>query len=486
MRSSQIRRIIPLYFILFCLLMALVFSSGCGTKNPALTSAKIYMDLTPPDYNSAMQQLLIAVQKDSLSGEAHLLLGRIYGEKKMYQQMQAELEKAERCKLKPLQADELKQLKAQLWTEVFNSGIHLGREGRQVEGYRLDLLADFTKYPQYKDSLKIVSTKVEGTEKLTWDAYGNYGEAKPALEQLQRILNQTAVERYQLALRIDSSRYEPYVNLAADCVYKEELEKALGYYQKAYQLKPDDSNVMNDYAITLLSAKKYDEALALYERILQKDPANVNALVNLAMIYAQKGETDKSLDTYSKIISIDPEYMDAYFNRGLLYLSQAQGKMPALKAYIDSVKNNRKNKELESRYQTVWGEYDRLFLKAEGDFKKAGEINPGDKEAFFHLGLLYVGRAQIQTEEKKQSGDFVQAEEFFKKSMELDQEDTESMRYLGFTYLRLKRWQDATSPLEKLIELDPTDREAWGYLAIAYANLGKKKQAEEALKKSAR
>lgn len=486
MRSAHFQRTICPYFFLTALLAVLILFSACGTKNPALTSAKIYMDLTPPDYNSAMQQLLIAVQRDSLNGEAHLLLGRIYGEKKMYQQMQSELEKTERCKLKPFQADELKQLKTQLWTEVFNSGIHLGRNSKQVEGYRLDLLTDFTKYPQYKDSLKTISAKVEGTDKLTWDTYGNYGEAKPALEQLQKMLANKAIEHYQLALQIDSSRYEPYVNLAADCMHKEETEKALEYYQKAYQLKPDDSNVMNDYAITLLSAKKYQEALALYERILEKDPANVNALVNVAMIYAQKGETDKSLDTYSKIISIDPEYMDAYFNRGLLYLSQAQGKMPALKAYIDSVKNNRKNKELESRYQTVWGEYDRLFLKAEGDFKKSGEINPGDKEAFFHLGLLYVGRAQIQTEEKKQSDDFIQAEGFFKKSAQLDQQDAESLRYLGFTYLRLKRWQDATSPLEKLIELDPTDREAWGYLAIAYANLGKKKQAEEALKKSAR
>jgi tetratricopeptide (TPR) repeat protein len=486
MISSHSQRTIFPYFLLVSLLVVLVFSSSCGTKNPALTSAKIYMGLTPPDYNSAMQQLLIAVKKDSLSGEAHLLLGRIYGEKKMYQNMQVELEKAERCKLKPFQTEELKQLKTQLWIEVFNSGIHLGRNSRQVEGYRLDLLADFTKYPQHKDSLKIISTNVEGTDRFTWDIYSNYGEAKPALEQLQRILNQAAVERYLLAMRIDSSRYEPYVNLAADYVHKDELEKALGYYQKAYQLKPDDSNVMNDYAITLLSAKKYEEALALYERILAKDPANVNALVNLAMIYAQKGETDKSLDIYSKIISIDPEYMDAYFNRGLLYLGQVQGKILALKAYIDSVKNNRKNKELESRYQSVWEEYDRLFLKAEGDFKKTAEINTNDNDIFFHLGLLYVGRAQIQTEEKKGNENFIQAEEFFKKSMELDQQDTESMRYLGFTYLRLKRWQDATSPLEKLIDLDPTDREAWGYLAIAYANLGKKKQAEEALKKSAR
>ena len=66
-------------------LLAIILLSGCGTKNPALTSAKIYMDLTPPDYDRATEQLLLAIQKDSLSGEAHLLLGKIYAEKKMYE-----------------------------------------------------------------------------------------------------------------------------------------------------------------------------------------------------------------------------------------------------------------------------------------------------------------------------------------------------------------------------------------------------------------
>ncbi len=485
MKSSQSKRILPV-FSLMVVFAILVLLTGCGSKNPALTSAKIYMDLSPPDYDKATEQLLLAIQRDSLNGEAHLLLGKIYGQKNMYPQMLTEFQTAEACKLKPEQAEELKQLKTRLWTEVLNSGINLGRKSRQADRYRLDLLADFSKYPQFKDSLKLISEDVESGDRLTWDTYGTYGEAKPALEQLGKMLDHKATERYELAVRIDSARYEPYVNLAAECVHKDELERALGYYARAHQLKPDDSNVMNDYAITLLTTEKYEEALGLYEKILEKDPTNVNALVNVAMIYARKGETDRSLETYSKIVSIDPEYLDAFFNRGLMFLSQSQEKMPALRAYRDSVENNRKNKELASRYQSVWEEYNRLFAKAEGDFQKAAEINPNDKDAFFHLGLLRVGRAQIQTDKGEQTADFIQAEGFFKKSLELDPQDIESMKYLGFTLLHQKKWQEASLPLERLVELDPTDREAWGYLAITYANLGQKAKAEEALKKSAR
>lgn len=483
MKSNKCLRV---YSLVALSLLAIILLSGCGAKNPALTSAKIYMDLIPPDYDKATEQLLLAIQKDSLSGEAHLLLGKIYAQKKMYEEMLTQFWRTEGCKLRPEQLEELNLLKTRMWTEVLNSGIHLGQKGRQVDRYKLGLLADFSKYAQYEDSLKTISSDLEETGPLTWDSYENYGQAKPALEDLKRALDQKAIGRYELAVMIDSTRYEPYVNLAAEYVHRDELEKALGYYAKAYQLKPDDSNVMNDYAITLLTAGKFEEALGLYQRILEKDPSNVNALVNLAMIHARKGETEKALDTYSKIVSIDPEYMDAYFNRGLLYLTQAQEKMPTLKAYKDSVGKHKKNKELASRYQSAWEEYDRLFLKAESDFRKASEIDPKDEDAYFHLGLLYVGRAQIQTEKEKQKGDFIQAEGFFKKSLELDSQDIESMKYLGFTLLSLKKWQEASLPLESLLELDPTDREAWGYLAIAYANLGKKDQAEAALKKSAR
>ena len=40
--------------------LAVFILSGCGSKNPGLTSAKIYLGLTPPDYDKATEQLQIA------------------------------------------------------------------------------------------------------------------------------------------------------------------------------------------------------------------------------------------------------------------------------------------------------------------------------------------------------------------------------------------------------------------------------------------
>ena len=486
MKSWKLKRrftvwVLPL--ILFCVAVSL---SGCGTKNPALTSAKIYLDLTPPDYDQATEQLLLAVERDSLNGEVHYLLGKIYAEKKMYEKMLPELQKAERLKLEPQQLEDIQQIRAQTWVEVLNSGIQMGKRRRQVDQLKLELLTDFSKYPQYKDSLKSLSGGLEGAEKLTWEIYQMFSQAKPALEDLGRMLEEEAIGRYLLAIAIDSTRYEAFLNLAAEYVHRDELEKALGYYEKAYQIKPDDSNVMNDYASTLLNAKKFEQALGLYETILEKDPTNLNALVNVAMIYARKGEAEQALDTYSKIIAIDPEYQDAYFNRGFLLLSEAQERIVVLKAYKDSVADNPKSNQLGSRYQSAAEDYNRVFVKAESDLVKATEIDPKDRDAVFHLGLLSVSRAQILDKGEKQNQDLNKAEESFRRCLELKGGDTESAKYLGFVLVSEGSWQEASLVLEKLVGSTPTDREAWGYLAIAYARLGEKDKAEEAFKKSAR
>ncbi len=481
MRKSKSRWffIIPFFWII-------IFVLGCGTKNPGLTSAKIYLKLTPPDYEKAIQQLQVALKQDPENAEAHFLLGKIYAEKKMYKQMLQEFQKTKKEKLKPKQREELQQIKKQKWTEVLNSGIRLSKRRKVVAQYKLELLTDFSRYSEYEDSLKAFSADLGEANRFSWDAYEMFSQAKPALEDLENILEEKTIDRYQLAILLDSTRYESFLNLAAEYVRKEEVETALGYYRKAYELKPEDSHVMNDYAVTLLSAQKFEEALALYERILDKDPTNVNALVNSAMIYAQKGEAEKAQQTYSRIISIDPEYSDAYFNRGLLFLAEAQAKIPILRAYQDSVEENPKDQKLLLRHRSAREEYDQLFVKAEGDFRKTTEIDPDDKDAFFHLGLIYVGRAQILDKGEEQKEDFNRAEEFFKKCLKIDPNDMESAKYLGFSLISQSKWKEASSFLEQVVESDPTDREAWGYLAIVYARLGKKKEAEEALKKSAR
>ena len=506
---SPAKRVFQKSHFVFLALIIIAFLTGCGTKNPGLTSAKIYLGLVPPDYDKATEQLKLALEQDSTSAEAHFLLGKIYGEKKMYKEMMEEFRHAENLELAPEDSVGINRIKNEKWTELVNSGIGYGKNEKTADRYKIDLMTDFSKYPTYKDSLRVLASELENAQRFAWDSYLKFEEAKPALEDMEESLGKKAQEMCQKALLIDSTRYEPYLNLGAEFARREELDTALKYYEKAYQLKPDDSRVMTGYATCLTFANKFDQALGIYEKIIQKDPQNVNALFNLSTIYMQKGDLDKVEETYSKIISIDPEYKDAYFNRGLLYLSKARDHISVLVAYKDSIQHNPKDKELSSRYELAKEEYEKLFAKAESDFQRVAEIDTKDREAYFHLGLLYInkaqtynpvlsayrdslnrrpedrhllGRSNVAREEQKEY--FNKAETSFQGALDLVPNDLESLKYLGFSLLSQDKWTESSNILEKLVELVPNDKEAWGYLSIAYARLGKKDRAEEALKKS--
>jgi tetratricopeptide (TPR) repeat protein len=506
---SELKKHFCYFYFIFFSLLVIAFLSGCGAKSPGLMSAKIYLGLVPPDYDKAMEQLHIALERDSTLAEAHFLLGKVYSEKKMYKEMIEEFQKAEKLKLNPKDSLEITSIKNEKWTELVNSGIEYGKKGKAANRYKTDLMTDFSKYSVYKDSLRALSTGLEDAQRFAWDSYLKFEDTKPALEDLGESLGKKARGMYLLALLIDSTRYEPYLNLGAEFAREEELETALKYYEKAYQLKPDDSGVMTGYATCLVSANKFDQALVIYEKIIQRDPQNVNALFNLSTIYMEQGDREKVIETYSKIISIDPEYKDAYFNRGLLYLTGSQNLIAVLVADKDSLHQNPKDKELFSRYELAKEEFEKFFAKAESDFQKASEIDPADEETYFHLGLLYTGKAQTynpmlsiyrdslerRPNDKKllgranvareeQKGYFNKAETSFQKVLELFPDDLETLKYLGFSLLSQDKWQESSNVLERLVKLTPNDKETWGYLSIVYARMGKKDMAEEALEKS--
>jgi tetratricopeptide (TPR) repeat protein len=509
MRFSKTKKHLCYLCFLFFLFQAVVFLSGCGAKNPALTSAKIYLGLVPPDNDKAAEQLKLALDHDSTSAQAHFLLGKIYSQKMMYKEMMEEFWKAERLELNPKDSVEMSRIRNDKWAESLNSGIDYGEKERAVGRYKQDLMTDFSRYSTYKDSLRQLADNLENAGKFAWDSYQKFEEAKLALENLEESLGKKTRQMYQTAILIDSTRHEAYLNLGAVLARTGDTESALESYEKAYQLKPDDSRVMTGYAACLISDNKFDQASEIYEKIIQLDPQNVNALFNLAAVNRQKGDQKKAEEAYSKIISIDSEYKDAYFGRGLLRLSKVQDQLSVLVAYKDSIDQHPKDKELLSRYESAKGEYERHFAKTESDFRRCTEIDTTDREAYFHLGLLHISRAQTYNpilsayrdslekkpkdkqlsdrynsarDEKNQN--LGEAEIFFQKASNLAPYDLETLKYLGFILLSQDKWEEASKSLEKVVGLAPKDKEAWGYLSIAYARLGKKAKAEEALKKS--
>jgi tetratricopeptide (TPR) repeat protein len=101
--------------------------------------------------------------------------------------------------------------------------------------------------------------------------------------------------------------------------------KAIEAYQKALELKPDDAQVRNNYALALVRAKKLEEAQAELNKAAQLDPANAGRYYyNLGAVLMNTGQTEAAGEFFKKAVEANPNYAPAQYQYGLYLIGKAQ------------------------------------------------------------------------------------------------------------------------------------------------------------------
>ncbi len=75
-------------------------------------------------------------------------------------------------------------------------------------------------------------------------------------------------------------------NLGNVLLQKGRVDEAMGHFQKALQLKPDDVKIHSNFGDALLQEGRVDEAMAQYQKVLQIKPDSPYVLNNLAWLLA--------------------------------------------------------------------------------------------------------------------------------------------------------------------------------------------------------
>ncbi len=144
-----------------------------------------------------------------------------------------------------------------------------------------------------------------------------------------------AVEQLTKASTMDATQLAVWSNLAGayDSWSKETkgpesetaLAKALETYPKAIELKADDPNIHNNYALALARAKKFEEAEAELAKASQLDPPGAGKYYyNLGAILVNTGQNDAAGEAFKKSIEADPNYADAHYQYGIFLTGKAQ------------------------------------------------------------------------------------------------------------------------------------------------------------------
>ena len=160
------------------------------------------------------------------------------------------------------------------------------------------------------------------------------------------------------------------------------LEKAVGAYQKAIELKPDAPEYHNNYALALAGQKKFPEAQAELQKAAQLDPTNGGKYYyNMGAVLVNTGKLEPAGNAFKKAIELDPNYADAYFQYGITLMGKAttgsDGKMipvagtaDAFNKYLELAPNGRDAETAKAMLQQIGAKVETNFAKPSDPKKK--------------------------------------------------------------------------------------------------------------------
>jgi len=143
-----------------------------------------------------------------------------------------------------------------------------------------------------------------------------------------------AVENFEKASTMGATQHvvwaqlaESYISLSdtkSGAEQQAAVDKGIAAYAKAVELKADDPNYHNNYALALAKGKKMDQAQAELTKAAQLDPPQAGKYYyNLGAVYINTSQSEGAETAFKKAIELDPNYADAYYQLGLVLIGRA-------------------------------------------------------------------------------------------------------------------------------------------------------------------
>ncbi|MFH1898456.1 MAG: tetratricopeptide repeat protein [Candidatus Desantisbacteria bacterium] len=185
-------------------------------------------------------------------------------------------------------------------------------------------------------------------------------------EYLQKGNYQQAITAYQETIKLNPYHKIAYCNLGK-CYQKLNLfDKAEKCLKRALELDPDYIEALNNSGSLYVSQGKDKEAWKCYNRILEINPIDAEAHYNLASLFQKKHDFERAISHGKQAIKINPNYVAAFIKLGDIY----------------------------------WESY-RDADKASIYYKKAKDVEPGNKLVRSHVAEMYLQKGLIKDAERE-------------------------------------------------------------------------------------
>jgi len=334
----------------------------------------------------------------------------------------------------------------------------------QAEAIENNLLALFIEDGQILEDSGLMVEAAELYEKA-YDLAPERHEILPKLVGVYLAVDESLKARVKTRLARQAYPEESTTWLASAKVYEAEfrMDEALTSYKKAYDLAPETpglrlklgnlymkqgqaaegrkylaeaidqpgtpTEVVYNYAVSLMREKKYSVALVPLRRVTREMPEFAGGWQALAQCYRARKQYDQSVTAYQQALDLAPSAALAY-NLGVTAGRAKQ-------------------------WQTAVAAYDSSLALA-----------PDNLEAAYNRAVAFMRWGKLD-----------EADQAFATYRERDAEHYRASLNHGVTLYKLGRYEDAVDVYNITLELKETG-EAWDNLGLAYQELGEKKKAQ--------
>jgi tetratricopeptide (TPR) repeat protein len=272
-----------------------------------------------------------------------------------------------------------------------------------------------------KDSVKgpvdTISPKIELYKKKVAknpkdaDSYWKLGMLEAAIKQYP-----TAIQDYNNAIKIDSTKAEYYFMLADADFVSGRTHESKDAFEKCVSLDPKNTKALMRLGELYFYVKKYPEAIECIDKTLKIDPHFARAYFMKGMIFLEKHDTTKALSSMQTAVEQDPKYFDAYIQLGLVYTHK--GKSIALDYFNDAI--NVQPGNVEPYYDKgMFYQNGQDYDDAVKAYNELLQVDSTYKYALYNLGVIYC----------IYKPDYKKAIYYFDKAIRFDK--TYSMAYYG-------------------------------------------------------
>jgi arylsulfatase A-like enzyme/Tfp pilus assembly protein PilF len=114
-------------------------------------------------------------------------------------------------------------------------------------------------------------------------------------------------------------------------------EKALGFYEKAIAIEPENKTLRQRYAYTLAALGRHEDALERYRKLMIEYPRDAGVRKEVSEVYKALGNLDQALDSLKAAMDLEPSPDMIY---SYAYMLEERGELEKaivwLKKYLDT------------------------------------------------------------------------------------------------------------------------------------------------------